>query len=234
MLHLDSEGKWRATAARNITQGAEGSSQQAHLVDLRRRLKASMQDLVTTLERELEPYKQPGMQNLITREDLDPRATKVERLTLLSQSYSQPVVSRTVRSFCAWCTAEALRARMEKDPTLDPNDSDTLKSCFMWGEDVHSKGCGECGRRLHPNLETPTKYTELGSLQVCAGKLRVCYPDSRCSYVELEADRQHVAAKAASGETAQPEVETCCTTTSGSQVEEVFLKHMTSERAASR
>jgi hypothetical protein len=121
----------RAATHSNKTQGAEGASEQTHIADLRRCLKESMKDLVTALERDLEPYKQPGMQNLITGGDLDPRATEAERLTLLSQSYSQPVVSREVRSFCAWCTAEELHARMEKDPTLDLTDRDVLKSCFV-------------------------------------------------------------------------------------------------------
>ena len=82
------------------SQGNAGGGADARVLELRRCLKESMEDLVSALERDLEPYKQPGMQNLVTGEDLDPRATEAERLAILSQSYSQPVTSREVRSFC--------------------------------------------------------------------------------------------------------------------------------------
>ena len=182
---------------------------QNRVADLRRCLKESMQDLVSALERDLEPYAQPGMQNLVTGEELDPRSTETERLTVLSKTYSQPVASREVRSFCVGCTANELSRRMELDPDRDPTDKDLLAECFVWGEDTHSKGCGECGRRLHPNLETPTKCMECLQLQFCAGKLRVCCPDCRCSYVDVGADKdtQHTAIKAQSGDTAQREAD---------------------------
>ena len=188
---------------------AASDQKKDHVADLRRCLKESMQDLVSALERDLEPYRQPGMQNLVTGEDLDPRSTETERLTVLSQTYSQPVATREVRSFCAGCTAAELSRRVELDPTLDSTDKDLLNECFVWGEDAHSKGCGECGRRLHPNLETPTKCSECLQLQFCAGKLRVCCPDCRCSYVDLGADKdyQRSAAKAQSGDTAQREAD---------------------------
>ena len=186
-----------------LSQGTQG-----HVAELRQCLKVAMRDLVSALERDLEPYVQPGMQNLVTGEELDPRATEAERLAALSTAYSQPSPAREVRSFCAWCTSLELARRVKEDPTLDPTNRDLLAECFVWGTNAEDKGCADCGRRLHPNLETPTKCLECGRLSHCAGKLRACCPGCRCSYLELEQDGLAPAAtKAQSGDTAQREAD---------------------------
>ena len=182
------DGSRRHKALPRATPNGDNQRQQElkHAAELREYLGEAMVDLVDALKRDLEPYEQPSAQNLVTGEDLDPRATQLEQMAELSTSYSKPRSLKEVRSFCAMCTGDSIDLKIQADPTFEPTDKTHLMECMVWGLDCKSTGCHLCGRRLHPNLETPTTCNECGELIFCAGKVMVCCPKCRCSYIHID------------------------------------------------
>ena len=164
-----------------------------------------MKDMVAALGRDLEEYKQPKNQNLITGEELDPRATEAEKLAILSQSYSQPQSTQEVRSFCVNCTSRNVAEARAKDPMFDPTIREHLEGCLAWGDHTEDEGCVECSWRLHPNLQTPTPCRNCKTLLNCRGRLFVCCPSCRVSFTggKDEHISKLLAGRAQSGDSAQ-------------------------------